>query len=368
VKYDYVVIGGGIAGASVAARLAEYSSVLILEMERGPGYHSTGRSAALYSALYGNEAVRAITRASRKFFENPPHGFSEHPLLTPRGVIFAGADQDRDAIEELCALPLAKRLSTQEALQMVPVLNPEAAVHCALEAEAYDVDVHGLHQGFLRMAKSCGARLICSAEVTALYRKIGFWAVQSSAGAFEAGVVINAAGAWADRVAGLAGAKPLGIQPLRRTAMIIDSPSPGSSRWPAVFAGDDSFYFKPDAGMILASLADESLSEPCDAQPEELDIAICADRIESRTKMQVKRVVRSWAGLRSFAPDRTPVVGFDPVQKGFFWLAGQGGYGVQTAPALSEIAAALVRCTTIPSQIIDEGLRSNELTPSRLSL
>ncbi len=364
--FDFAIIGAGIAGASAAARLAGQARVLLLEQESVPGYHSTGRSAALYSALYGNDTITAITRASRAFFDNPPAGFCEYPILSQRGVIYAGSEADAAAIAEIASLPLAERIETAEAIKRVPILTEESAAHCAWEPDAFDVDVHALHQGFLRTARYAGAELVYGAGVTELNQGANDWRIVTTNGAFSATVVINAGGAWADRIAQLAGVRALGIQPLRRTAMIIDAGIPGDfSRWPAVIAGDESWYIKPDAGLMLASPADETPTDPCDAQPEELDIAICADRIESRTRMQIKRVVRAWAGLRSFAPDRRPVVGYDANVKNFFWLVGQGGYGVQTCPALSEIAAALALRRAIPAHILAEGFDAAAVSPGR---
>lgn len=365
--FDFAVIGGGIAGASFAARVAPRARVLLLERETQPGYHSTGRSAALYSALYGNPAIGALTRASRSFFDSPPTGFSDHPLLTPRGVLYAGAAKDRDAVEKICKSPLATRVSTAEAHARVPVLREAAAAFTAFEPHAFDVDVNALHQGFLRMAKAGGATLLNNAGVLALERAAGGWRITTSAGVHEARVLVNAAGAWADAVAALAGAGPLGLQPLRRTALIVDAPQAvHSAAWPAVIAADESFYFKPDSGLLLVSPADETPSAPCDAQPEELDIAVCIDRIESATTLSVRRVVRSWAGLRTFAPDRSPVVGYDASMNNFFWLAGQGGYGVQTAPALSELAAALALRRALPAHLAAEGFEADAVAPQRL--
>jgi D-arginine dehydrogenase len=367
-RYDFAIVGAGIAGASAAARLAGRASVLLMEQESAPGYHSTGRSAALYSALYGNDTITAITRASRAFFDAPPAGFCEYPLLSARGVLFAGCEADAEAIAEIVRQPLARRIETSEALKRVPILTAQYAAHCAWESDAFDVDVHGLHQGFLRMARGAGAELVCGAGVKALTREQDGWRIVTANGESRAAVLINAAGAWADRVAQLAGARALRVQPLRRTAMIIDAGLQDDfSRWPAVIAGDESWYIKPDAGLMLASPADETPTDPCDAQPEELDVAICADRIESRTRLRIKRIVRSWAGLRSFAPDRTPVVGYDPHVEGFFWLAGQGGYGVQTCPALSEIAAALALREPIPAHILAEGFDVAKVSPRRFS-
>ena len=365
--FDFAVIGAGIAGASFAARIGGGKRVLLLERERFPGYHSTGRSAALYSALYGNAPVTAVTRASRAFFDAPPAGFAEHALLAPRGVIYAGSENDADAVAAIARSPLAGPIGTTQVLARVPVLRAQAAACAAWEPGAFDVDVHALHQGFLRMAKAAGTVLAAQAEVTALERSGGRWRIATAGGiTYEAEVVVNAAGAWADALAQLAGLAPLGLQPLRRTALLFDPQAGATAGWPAVIAADESFYFKPDAGLLLASPADETPSDPCDAQPEELDIAVCVDRIEAATTLQVRRVTRTWAGLRTFAPDRTPVVGYDGRAEGFFWLAGQGGYGVQTAPALSETAAALALRQALPAHVADEGLCAAALAPQRL--
>lgn len=364
--FDFAVIGSGIAGASFAARVAPRARVLLLEREPQHGYHTTGRSAALYSALYGNPVITALTRASRPFFDAPPKGFAAHPLLSPRSVLYPATAQSRDALDSICASPLARLISGAEARAQVPILREGTTVCAAYEEGACDVDVHALHQGFLRQARAAGGILQVGAELTGLERG-SRWRLRTSAGDFEAAAVVNAAGAWADRVALMAGVPPLGVQPLRRTAMLLDpAPLTGIERWPAVIAADESWYFKPDAGLLLASPADETPSEPCDAQPEELDIAICADRIETATTLKVQRIVRAWAGLRSFAPDRSPVAGYDATAPGFFWLAGQGGYGVQTAPALSEVAAALALEEAIPAPITDEGFAADTLSPQRL--
>lgn len=366
-RYDFAVIGAGIAGAAFAARAAPQARVLLLEQEPHPGYHSTGRSAALYTSLYGNELVRALSRASHGFLRTPPPGFAEHPLLTPRGRLYVGSNAQRDALDAIAALPLAQRLSGETARARVPVLRAEVAAHAVLDTSAHDIDVNALHMGFLKMAKAAGATLACKAGVQALERIDG-WRLATAQGDFHARVLVNAAGAWADSVAAMAGARPLGIQPLRRTAVLIDSPDAAdSAAWPAVIAADASYYFKPDAGLILVSPCDETVSAPCDAQPEELDIAIGIDRIESATTMRIRRVTRAWAGLRSFAPDRSPVVGYDHECPDFFWLAGLGGYGVQTAPALSTLAASLALRRPAPAELAAEpALRAEAFSPARL--
>jgi D-arginine dehydrogenase len=365
-RFDFAVIGAGIAGASFAARVAGRSSVLLLEREPIPGYHTTGRSAALFNELYGNEVIRALTRASRAFYDAPPDGFSRTPLLTRRGALHVGFRNERGAPGRAAYAAPAQSIGLEEALERVSVLRPSELVWAALDAGARDIDVHSLHQGFLRAAKVAGAQLVTGAELIALQR-MNDWRITTRAGSFRAAVVVNAAGAWADRVAGMAGVEPLGLKPLRRTVITIDAPAAAEAGgWPAVLAADEAFYFKPAAGRLLATPADETPSEPCDAQPEELDIAVCVDRLERATLISVRRVLSSWAGLRTFAGDRTPVVGYDPRCAAFFWLAGQGGYGIQTAPALSEVAAALALREPVPAHVRAEGFDAGTLRPQRL--
>ncbi|HWA92190.1 MAG TPA: FAD-dependent oxidoreductase [Rhizomicrobium sp.] len=347
-SFDVVVIGAGIAGASAASHLARTLKVAMLEREEFPGYHSTGRSAALFSESYGNAAVRALSRASRDFFYAPPAGFSEHALVKPRGAMHVARADRMQSLERFAAASdmagSILRVQGDEARGLCPILKPEAAVAGVLETDAADVDVDALHQGYLRAFRAAGGRLVTHAEVRALARRAGQWHVETGAGTFRAPIAINAAGAWADTVAAMAGAAPLAIQPCRRTAVLVELPKDmDASRWPMVIDIDETFYMKPDAGLLLISPADETPVAPCDAQPEELDIAIAIDRVEQATTLRIRSLRKRWAGLRSFAPDRSPAIGFDPHAQGFFWLAGQGGYGIQTAPAASRLAAALVR-------------------------
>lgn len=350
------------AGASFAARLAVRSSVLVLEREPLPGYHTTGRSAALFNELYGNAVIRALTRASRAFYDTPPPGFTTGPLLTERGVLHVGF---RGSPTGPISAPPAHPVTLEEAVDRVPILRRDELAWAALDPSACDIDVSALHQGFLHAAKAAGAKVVTDAELVALQRADD-WRITTRGGDFRAAVLVNAAGAWADAVARIAGLGPLGLRPLRRTVITLDAPAGADvSRWPAVIPADEAFYFKPAAGRLLATPADETPSEPCDAQPEELDIAQCVDRLERATVLSVRRVLRSWAGLRTFAPDRTPVVGYDPNCDGFFWLAGQGGYGIQTAPALSEMAAALALREPVPAYIRAEGVDAAALSAAR---
>ena len=343
---DFLVIGGGMAGASAAYALAAHGVVVVLEQEERPGVHATGRSAALFSETYGNGVVRGLSRAGRPFLADPPDGFCAGPLLGPRGALFIADEADRPRLTaqeaEERATGAFTALSGAEVRDLVPILRPEAAVAGLLETGAMDIDVDALHQGYLRGLLRRGGRVVAEAGVMALRRGEGAWIATTPAGEFTAPIVVNAAGAWVDRVAALAGLGPLGLQPKRRTVALVEGPAMDFAGWPLVIEVAERFYFKPDAGRLLISPADEIDSEPCDAQPEEFDIAVAADRVQAATTLTIGRIAHRWAGLRTFAPDRTPVCGFDPRSRGFFWLAGQGGYGIQTAPALASLTARLV--------------------------
>jgi D-arginine dehydrogenase len=369
---DIAVIGGGMAGASVAAHLAEFAKVRLLEMEGQPGYHSTGRSAALFSETYGNAAIRALTRASRGFFYSPPPAFCAVPLVKPRSVLFAARDGQGASLRAFLEGEDVGRLeakSTDEALELCPILKRDGLIGAALDRHSADIEVHELHQGYLRMLKSRGGVVATSARVTSLLREGDAWRISTEQGTLRAALIVNAAGAWAAQIAALAGAQAVGLQPLRRTACLLDAPlGSNSDSWPMLLDVDEQFYLKPDAGKLLLSPADETPSDPCDAQPEEIDIAVAVDRLEAATPLTVRRVVRKWAGLRSFVADRTPVVGFDARQPAFFWLAALGGYGIQTAPALSQLAASLVLKKPPGEQLLAFGLNISELAPERLAL
>jgi D-arginine dehydrogenase len=368
-SFDILIVGAGIAGASVAARLARTHRIAILEREEYPGYHSTGRSAALFSEIYGNGVVRALSRASRDFFYNPPDGFTQHPLVKPRGSLYIARQEQIPHLEDFAHnTDLAgsiRRMSREEALRTCPALRPDYVAAAVFEDDAADVDVNALHQGYLRQFKNAGGALFVNADVQALAHRDGEWTAQTRDGAFSAPIIVNAAGAWADAVAEKASAMPLKIQPRRRTALLAELP-PGvqANTWPMVIDIDESFYLKPDAGLLLISPADETPVPPCDVQPEEIDIAIAVDRVEQATTLNIARIRRRWAGLRSFAPDRSPVIGFDGALPGFFWLAGQGGYGIQTAPAASRLAASLLRGDARPE--FDPAL-IEQLSPNRFT-
>ncbi len=370
-RYDFAVIGAGIAGASAAYELALSGPTLMLERESQPGYHSTGRSAALFTETYGNRVIRGLATASRRFFENPPSGFAEHPLLTPRGVLMIGRADQRQAIELALGearriAPAVKPVGHAEALALCPVLRPDYLDRAFYEPDARDRDVHAIHQGFLRGFHARAGVLVCDAEVTGLSRLGGDWRIETSAGSFAAGVVVNASGAWADRIAALAKVRPIGLVPKRRTAITAEADGPDFRRWPSVIDVDEQFYLKPDAGQLILSPADETPVEPQDVQPEEIDIAVCVDRIERATTLDIRRIGRKWAGLRSFVRDKTLVAGYAPDAPGFFWLAGQGGYGIMTSPAMGRIAAALARGRGVPAEVAAAGITTPDLAPERL--
>jgi D-arginine dehydrogenase len=371
VDCDFLIVGAGIAGASAGYELAGRGKVIVLERESQPGYHSTGRSAAMYIESYGNAPVRAITSAGRGFFEKPPAGFSDTPLLSPRAILYlARADQRAALAHEYAELSKdvagLRRLAKREALGLFPLLNPDYVDEALLDPDAMDIDVNALHQGFLKGLRARGGRVVTSAEVQEVVRKGDRWHVASPAGSFAAPVLINAAGAWADALAALADVQPIGLVPKRRTAFIFDGPEgTKADSWPLAIDIEERFYFKPEAGKFLGSPADETPVEPQDIQPEELDLAIAADRIERAITFKIARIGRRWAGLRSFVKDKTLVAGFAPDAEGFFWLAGQGGYGVMTSPAMGRIAAALATENPLPSDVAARGVTEAQLAPAR---
>ena len=369
---DILIVGAGIAGAGAAFETAAFASVIVLERESRCGYHSTGRSAASFSENYGSGVVRRLAAASRAFLENPPAGFAEHPLLAPRGMITIGRTDQLELLEQQLAgarelVPGIERLDVAEAIARVPVLRKDYVAGAYIEPDAREVDVHGLHQGFLRAAKVRGARIVVNAEVLAIERKHRQWTVTTAAGRFYAPLLVNAAGAWADIIAAHAGIDALGLVPKRRTAFNIPAP-PGVDikGWPLINDVAEQFYFKPDAGQIFVSPADATPSAPVDAYPDDLDVAAGVERLERATTLNVQRVSRAWAGLRTFASDATPVVGFDPGVDGFFWLAAQGGYGIKTSPALSRACAGLIRDRRLPEDLTRLGVTARHLSPDRL--
>lgn len=371
---DFIVIGAGIGGASIAYWLSQRARVIVLEGESQPGYHSTGRSAALFMESYGPDQVRALTRASLGFFRSPPAGFSEHPLLSPRGAfMFAAPGQEAalDAHEASVRATSSKveRLDAQAALALVPVLRPGQVVGGVLEQDAADIDVDALLQGFLRGVRRQGGRIVCDARVGAMRRSGGMWEVSAAGATLRAPVVVNAAGAWADAVARTAGADPVGLVPKRRSAFLFAPPEGmDTARWPMVLDVMESFYIKPDAGMLLGSPCNADPAPPHDVQAEELDIAIAIDQIERLTTLRIRRPTHVWAGLRSFVADGELVGGHDPQLPGFFWAAGQGGYGIQSAPGAGRYYASVLLGEAPDPLLLACGFDPARISPARFTL
>ncbi|QJP08024.1 NAD(P)/FAD-dependent oxidoreductase [Pseudomonas multiresinivorans] len=372
IEVDFLIIGGGIAGASTGYFLSRQGKVAVLERESHAGYHSTGRSAALYTVAYGTPQVRALTAASRAFFDNPPEGFVEHPILTPRGemtVDFEGNAEElqRQYQSALASVPEMRLLDADEACAIVPVLRREKVHGAMLDPSAADIDTDGLLQGYLRGIRRNGGSVQLDSEALEINRIDGAWEVRCAQETYRAPVLVNAAGSWSDKIAELAGAAPLGLTPKRRAAFLFSPPEGVDSHaWPVLVSLDESFYFKPDAGMLLGSPANADPVEPHDVQPEELDIALGIYQIEEHTTLSIRRPSHTWAGLRSFFADGDLVSGYDPATPGLYWVAGQGGYGIQTSAAMGEASAALIRHEALPEHLTRHGLSAEMLSPARL--
>jgi D-arginine dehydrogenase len=370
---DVIVVGGGIAGVSAAYELAARANVVLVEREEQLAQHTTGRSAAAYLETYGNETVRRLTVASRDFLSSPPAELEATGLLAARGLLWIGPSERVALLESIAAagaalVPSVRMVDRDEALALCPALRPEHAAAAVFEPDASDIDVAALHQAYVRGLRARGGKIVRTAPVVGLRRTPDRWVVETPVTTFEADVVVNAAGAWADELAVLAGGvAPIGLQPLRRTAFTCPAPDGVDVRaWPLVADVDDNFYFKPEGPQLLCSLADEKPSEPCDAQPEEVDVALAIERINAATTLGLRHVRRAWAGLRSFVADRTPVVGMDTDVHGFFWLAGQGGYGIQTAPAMARATTSLIVDGRLPDDLAAMGVTEADLSPARL--
>lgn len=368
--FDVIIIGAGIAGASIASEIARDRSVLLLEAEDQPGYHSTGRSAAFWTESYGGPLVQPLTTASFDFLNSPPAEFSETGFLKNRGAInLARRDEEKlveEFLEEFSQSGVAMtRWGSSEIRKHVPDIRDNWN-HAIFEPDCCDIDVAGLHAAYLRDARKKGAKLECKARVNAIAKKAGIWEVSFGDRRITTGIIVNAAGAWADGIAEMAGVRPLGIQPMRRTMVQLRTDPSSQADDPLVVALDGSFYFKPETGgSYWLSPHDETPVLPGDVAPEELDVALAIDRFQSTLDVEVLQVSRKWAGLRNFAPDRLPVYGFDPQQPDFFWFAGQGGFGIQTAPAGARLAKALLLDQAAHSDIRD--VRRELYDPARFA-
>jgi len=363
---DILIIGGGIAGLSAAAALAEDARVIVLEAEEQVGFHSSGRSATMLHYALGDRLIRALTFASRPFFDNPPPGFGDMPLGARMPVLVHAREDERadlDALEaELSSFAVLERLDAKGVHDLCPLLKPDALYGIA-DLNGIHLDPHAMLQANLRQLRSRGGALQTGARVASIKCADGLWSVTTEHGdTFAAPILVNAAGAWADRIAQLAGVQPIGLEPKRRTIITFDAP-PGTRLEGLPFAKTvgDELYFAPESGRLFASPMDEVPSEPVDAQPDEYEVALAAHRMKERTTVTVDRIHSRWAGLRSFTPDRHPAAGFAHDADGFFWLAGQGGAGLQTSPAMAAIVASLI--TNAPWPVPD--VSPDELSPRR---
>lgn len=369
--HDVAIVGGGIAGLSLAHFLAPHRSVVVLEREAAHGYHSSGRSAAEFTLRDNAPEVNALARVSHAFMSRPPQGFAAVPLLTARGSLWIGTAGKEAAVERARrkaadAGVAVERLTVEDAVARVPFLDPHHVTAAFFDPDYWDIDVDALLQGYARTARRAGAELATDAMLVAARREGDRWTIETSRGVRSAGIIVNAAGGWADTVATLCGVAPVGIVPHRRTAITVDLPAGiDVAALPEINEIDETYYFKPDAGRLLASPADETPCDPADVQPEEIDVAYAAHYVEEATTLVVGRIASSWAGMRSFSPDRLPVIGAAKDEAGFFWLAGQGGYGILTSPALGQLSASLITGAPLADGFVREGVDVAAFSPLR---
>ncbi|NVJ97071.1 MAG: FAD-binding oxidoreductase [Alphaproteobacteria bacterium] len=372
---DFLIVGAGIAGAGLAYQLAPHGRVALLDMEEQAGYHTTGRSAAFYAETYGGPKLQPLTSASKAFLLNPPDGFSDAPILTKLGAIHVFREDQRERAEAIChemqaSLPGVNLLSAEDVHLRAPYLRQDHFAGGVDDPDCGDLDVAALHQGYMRAAKKMGAEVMLASGLEAAVFDGSRWHVKCRTGQVKARILINCAGAWADDIAKRSGVDALGLKPLRRTIITVPKPVdvPFDRRGPVVIDIDEGFYFKPEGEGYLISPADETESAPCDAQPELEDVAMAALRFEEVTGHAVERLDAKWAGLRTFAHDKAPVIGFDAKMPSFFWNVGQGGYGIQTSPAWSQLAASLVLGQGVPEALKPFGVDASVYSPARLAL
>jgi D-arginine dehydrogenase len=367
--YDVIVIGGGVAGISAGAEIAAFAKTVVLEAETQPGYHATGRSAAFFTTTYGNGVSQALGRISEIFFRGPPEGFTDNALIHPREQIVVAntASVDRLKAMQSGIAAYVSSIDVDDALARIGILNRDEVAGAFVDGTGGELDAGAILGGYARLHKQRGGELIGNARATSMSFSEGLWTVRTQNGdAFTAPAVVNAAGAWADEVAQMAGLEPLALKPLRRTAILVPPPSGlDMTNLPMLIHLSGGFYFKPDAGMMLVSPMDETEDTPCDVQADEYDVAVAIDRLMNNTSMQVRQVTHRWAGFRTFAEDRNPVVGYDPTASGFFWLAGQGGFGVGSAPALAHLSCALITGQDIPHAFDRVAHMADMLSPAR---
>jgi D-arginine dehydrogenase len=372
---DFLVIGGGIAGLSAAARLARNGRTVVIEAEEALGYHSSGRSATFSHYGIGRGTVRGLTSFSRSFLLEPPEGFADVPLARRAPALFIATEEMRAGVAELAAdmrrfTDAVEEVEEADMLDLFPPLRtgPGAVVAGVVDRDGLRLDSDALLQAYARAVRQAGGEVLTGRRVATVTQKAGAWQVTAESGeSWTAPVLVNAAGAWADRIAALAGVRPLGLKPLRRTIIVVDPPAGADVRdWPFVKTAVDDFYILPEGGRLMASPVDEVEDDPCDARPDEYDVALAAWKVERYTTLPVARIAHRWAGLRTFTADRVPTAGFAPDAPGFFWLAGQGGYGLQTAPAMAAAAEALATGGAWPEGLTELGIGPEQIRPERL--
>lgn len=364
---DFLIIGAGIAGSSAGYHFAGLGKTIILEREDVPGYHSTGRSAAIYRETHGSKTICSLSRASFAFFNNPPADLADVPILSDRGILFTGGDDEERAITEIEHIVgqggTVERCGADKARELVPFLKPEFAQNNLYEPSAKEIDVAALHQIWLRGFKKKGGTLITKAEVYELSFDKGVWTVKAGDEIYQAKTLINAAGGWGDELAKLAGIKPVGLVPKRRTIITADLPPEyHGALYPMVISLDDSFYFKTEHGTALVSPMDETPIAPCDVQPEDIDIATAAYLFEQRTGISVAQIKNRWAGLRVFTPSGEPVVCRAPENENFIWIVGQGGYGIKTCDAMARCAVSMFEKNDLPEDVKSQGLSAADVS------
>ncbi|MBX3561432.1 MAG: FAD-binding oxidoreductase [Sphingomonas sp.] len=372
---DFLIVGGGVAGLSMGAALAGRWRVTVLEAEDALGYHSSGRSVSFSHYGIGDATVRGLTLASRPFYETPPEGFATAPLAARATALYFAHAGDVARLDALGAgmarfTDAIRAVDPVEIARLCPIVRTGegGAVAALFDPTGLKLDADALLQSCVRALRGAGGAVLTEQRVVAIERRGELWAAHTEAGeTFAAPILVNAAGAWADRIAALAGVAPLGLTPKRRTVIVVAPPADADiARWPFVHSAASDFYMLPEAGRLLVSPADEVDDEPCDAGPDDYDIALAADRLEHYTTLSVRRIAHRWAGLRTFTVDRVPTAGFAPDAPGFFWLAGQGGYGLQTAPAMAGAAAALATGGDWPETLAEVGVAPADIRPERL--